>query len=40
LTDNDVAEMIHEADKDGDGQVNYQEFVKVAHLHRSARVSH
>ncbi|KAK3578515.1 hypothetical protein CHS0354_007769 [Potamilus streckersoni] len=29
LTDEDVDEMIREADVDGDGQVNYEEFVKM-----------
>ena len=29
LTDEEVDEMIHEADVDGDGQINYQEFVKM-----------
>jgi len=29
LTDEEVHEMIHEADVDGDGQINYEEFVKV-----------
>lgn len=29
LTDEEVEEMIREADIDGDGQVNYEEFVKV-----------
>lgn len=40
MTDRDIAEMIREADKDGDGQVNYQEFVKViVYLRRSIHVS-
>ena len=29
LTDEDVDEMIREADIDGDGQINYEEFVKM-----------
>jgi len=29
LTDEEVNEMIDEADTDGDGQVNYQEFVRL-----------
>ena len=32
LTDNEVDEMIREADVDGDGQINYDEFVKVIPL--------
>ena len=30
LTDNEVEEMIREADIDGDGQINYEEFVRVS----------
>lgn len=29
LTDEEVKQMIEEADLDGDGQVNYDEFVKM-----------
>ena len=29
LSDDEVGEMIREADVDGDGQVNYEEFVKM-----------
>lgn len=29
LSDNEVDEMIREADVDGDGQINYEEFVNV-----------
>ena len=29
LTDEEVYEMIREADVDGDGQINYVEFVKM-----------
>ena len=37
LTDNEVDEMIREADVDGDGQINYEEFVKVIPLCSSTR---
>jgi hypothetical protein len=37
LTDNEVDEMIREADVDGDGQINYEEFVKVIALCSSTR---
>lgn len=30
LSDKEVDEMIREADVDGDGQINYEEFVKVS----------
>lgn len=36
LSDNEVDEMIREADVDGDGQINYDEFVKVSHLSTAA----
>ena len=29
LTDEDVDEIIREADIDGDGQINYEEFVRL-----------
>lgn len=29
LTDEEVDQMIKEADTDGDGQVNYEEFVRM-----------
>lgn len=29
LTDEEVDQMIREADQDGDGQVNYDEFVQM-----------
>lgn len=32
MTDSELVEMIREADTDGDGQINYQEFVKVVPL--------
>ncbi|PSR90104.1 Calmodulin-related protein [Actinidia chinensis var. chinensis] len=37
LTDEEVDEMIREADVDGDGQINYEEFVKVMMAKRRAR---
>jgi hypothetical protein len=41
LTDEEVDDMIREADIDGDGQVNYEEFVKVTpHLYLIQRVCH
>ncbi|SCV69222.1 BQ2448_2242 [Microbotryum intermedium] len=33
LTESEVAEMIREADVDGDGQINYSEFVKMMMHH-------
>ncbi len=32
LTDEEVDEMIREADVDGDGQINYEEFVKMVRI--------
>lgn len=32
LSDNEVEEMIREADVDGDGQINYSEFVNVSFI--------
>ncbi|XP_060068153.1 neo-calmodulin-like [Ylistrum balloti] len=29
MTDDEVAEMLHEADVDGDGRINYEEFVRI-----------
>ena len=29
MSDSEVDEMIREADLDGDGQINYEEFVKM-----------
>ena len=40
MTDTEVDEMIREADVDGDGQINYEEFVKVNALHSSTRRVH
>ncbi|CAL0302534.1 unnamed protein product [Lupinus luteus] len=37
LTDEEVDEMIREADVDGDGQINYDEFVKVMMAKMSKR---
>ncbi|KAK4358468.1 hypothetical protein RND71_020697 [Anisodus tanguticus] len=37
LTDEEVDEMIREADVDGDGQINYDEFVKVMMAKRRRR---
>uniref|UniRef100_A0A5B7BSJ3 Putative calmodulin-7-like isoform X2 n=1 Tax=Davidia involucrata TaxID=16924 RepID=A0A5B7BSJ3_DAVIN len=37
LTDEEVDEMIREADVDGDGQINYEEFVKVMMAKRKRR---
>ena len=38
LSDEEVDEMIREADIDGDGQINYEEFVKVStHTHTLTR---
>lgn len=38
LTDKEVDEMVLEADVDGDGQINYEEFVKVAFLSSSIQL--
>lgn len=38
MTDNEVDEMIREADVDGDGQINYEEFVKVIIFCSSTRI--
>lgn len=40
LSDSEVEEMIREADVDGDGQINYDEFVKVRKLFRLDDVMH
>jgi len=37
LTDEEVDEMIREADVDGDGQINYEEFVKMMMAKRQAK---
>ena len=37
LTDEEVDEMIREADIDGDGQVNYEEFVAIKPLDASGQ---
>ena len=29
LSKNEIQELIHEADQDGDGNIDYREFVKV-----------
>jgi hypothetical protein len=34
LTDEEVDEMIREADTDGDGQVDYSEFVKMVSIRK------
>ncbi|XP_022752480.1 calmodulin-7-like isoform X3 [Durio zibethinus] len=39
LTDEEVDEMIREADVDGDGQINYEEFVKVMMAKNISKVS-
>eukprot|EP00913_Durusdinium_trenchii_P010006 g9391.t1 len=38
LTDEEVDEMIREADVDGDGQINYEEFVKMMMANRIERL--
>ena len=38
MTDTEVDEMIREADVDGDGQINYEEFVKVILCSSTRRV--
>ncbi|XP_051143030.1 calmodulin-2/4-like isoform X2 [Andrographis paniculata] len=39
LTDEEVGEMIREADEDGDKQINYEEFVKIMMDKRRKRMS-
>lgn len=40
LTDDEVDEMIREADFDGDGEINYEEFIKVMKAKWSLSVPH
>lgn len=37
MTDEEVDEMIREADIDGDGKIKYKKFVKVIHFSPSTR---